>query len=102
LVSVNRYFRQTLPQGQNVFSRSWQTISHAIHNKKRFEQKKLVTAKLNSGPPPKNLLDHFLDDHNCERDKECDFGRRQICGQVGGIFHDIKIFHYSGKIHFRS
>jgi hypothetical protein len=72
-----------MPKGaQSVFGRAWQTICHAIHNKRRFRQRRLVTAKAQTGPAPKNLLDHFLDDHNCERDKECDFGRRQQCAQV--------------------
>lgn len=93
LVGTNSMFRQSLPQGQvNVFSRSWHTIRHAFRNKWRQRQRRLVNAATTAarakreavGMPaePTDLLDHFLDDHNCERDKECDFGRKQVCGQV--------------------
>uniref|UniRef100_A0A183C663 MFS domain-containing protein n=1 Tax=Globodera pallida TaxID=36090 RepID=A0A183C663_GLOPA len=84
LVGTNRLFRKRVPSGQNVFSRCYGTIKTALHNKKRYKQRRLVVAKSRSQQisPPKNMLDHFLDDHNCERDKECDFGRKNVCGQV--------------------
>uniref|UniRef100_A0A914HAF9 Uncharacterized protein n=1 Tax=Globodera rostochiensis TaxID=31243 RepID=A0A914HAF9_GLORO len=84
LVGTNRLFRKRVPSGQNVFSRCYGTIKTALHNKKRYKQRRLVLAKSRNQQisPPKNVLDHFLDDHNCERDKECDFGRKNVCGQV--------------------
>uniref|UniRef100_A0A914H6Y9 Uncharacterized protein n=1 Tax=Globodera rostochiensis TaxID=31243 RepID=A0A914H6Y9_GLORO len=83
LVGTNRLFRKRVPSGQNVFSRCYGTIKTALHNKKRYKQRRLVLAKSRNQQisPPKNVLDHFLDDHNCERDKECDFGRKNVCGQ---------------------
>ncbi|KAL3070064.1 hypothetical protein niasHT_033574 [Heterodera trifolii] len=85
LIGANRVFRKRLPSpGQNVFSRCYSTIKTALHNKRRYKQRRMVLAKSRNqqSAEPKNLLDHFLDDHNCERDKECDFGRKNVCGQA--------------------
>uniref|UniRef100_A0A1I8BGZ5 Battenin n=1 Tax=Meloidogyne hapla TaxID=6305 RepID=A0A1I8BGZ5_MELHA len=93
LFGTANYFYKFLPQNknQNIFIKSFKIIKQSLINK--YRRKPLITSTKQS--KPKYLLEYFLIDHNCQRDKECDFGRKNICEQtkfVGELQTIIEIF----------
>ncbi|CAK5029889.1 unnamed protein product [Meloidogyne enterolobii] len=80
LFGTSNYFYKFIPQNknQNIFIKSFKIIKQSLINK--YRRKPLITST--KQPTPKYLLEHFLIDHNCQRDRECDFGRKNICEQT--------------------
>uniref|UniRef100_A0A914LQE8 Uncharacterized protein n=1 Tax=Meloidogyne incognita TaxID=6306 RepID=A0A914LQE8_MELIC len=80
LFGTSNYFYKFIPQNknQNIFIKSFKIIKQSLINK--YRRKPLITST--KQPKPKYLLEYFLIDHNCQRDRECDFGRKNICEQT--------------------
>ncbi|CAK5075023.1 unnamed protein product [Meloidogyne enterolobii] len=80
LFGTSNYFYKFIPQNknQNIFIKSFKIIKQSLINK--YRRKPLITST--KQPTPKYLLEYFLIDHNCQRDRECDFGRKNICEQT--------------------
>ncbi|KAF7640268.1 hypothetical protein Mgra_00000096 [Meloidogyne graminicola] len=87
LFSTFNYFYQWIPQNNNIFIKSFNIIKQSLINK--YRRKPLITTTKQQFKP-KYFLEYFLIDHNCQRDKECDFGRRNNCEQAKFI-SELKI-----------